>query len=229
VPPTLQQIRLIWKPIVFLACLAPLVWLLLHVFAIGSLRLGPNPIEEIQDTMGIWALRFIMATLAITPLRHLTGKVWLLRFRRMLGLFAFAYVALHFLNYLMLDQTFDIAGIIEDIVERPFITIGFSALLMLIPLAITSTNGWRRKLGLRWRILHRLVYVIGIFACWHFYWQVKKDISEPMIYIGILTLLLGLRLWKRYGRIRVIAKSSGSSDDEMVRQTKGPDGNLLKS
>jgi sulfoxide reductase heme-binding subunit YedZ len=129
----------------------------------------------------------------------------------------------------VLDQTFDIAGIIEDIVERPFITIGFSALLMLIPLAITSTNGWRRKLGLRWRILHRLVYVIGIFACWHFYWQVKKDISEPMIYIGILTLLLGLRLWKRYGRIRVIAKSSGSSDDEMVRQTKGPDGNLLKS
>ncbi len=147
----------------------------------------------------------------------------------MLGLFAFAYVTLHFLNYLVLDQTFDIAGIIEDIVERPFITIGFSALLMLIPLAITSTNGWRRKLGLRWRILHRLVYVIGIFACWHFYWQVKKDISEPMIYIGILTLLLGLRLWKRYGRIRVIAKSSGSSDDEMVRQTKGPDGNLLKS
>ena len=147
----------------------------------------------------------------------------------MLGLFAFAYVALHFLNYLVLDQTFDIAGIIEDIVERPFITIGFSALLMLIPLAITSTNGWRRKLGSRWRVLHRLVYVIGIFACWHFYWQVKKDISEPMIYIGILTLLLGLRLWKRYGRIRVIAKSSDSSDDEMVRQTKGPDGNLLKS
>ena len=227
--PTLQKIRLIWKPIVFLACLAPLVWLLLHVFAIGSLRLGPNPIEEIQDTMGIWALRFIMATLAITPLRHLTGQVWLLRFRRMLGLFAFAYVALHFLNYLVLDQTFDIAGIIEDIVERPFITIGFSALLMLIPLAITSTNGWRRKLGPRWRVLHRLVYVIGIFACWHFYWQVKKDISEPMIYIGILTLLLGLRLWRRYGRIRAIAESSGSSDDEMVSQTKGPDGNLLKS
>jgi len=227
--PTLQQIRLIWKPIVFLACLAPLVWLLLHVFAIGSLRLGPNPIEEIQDTMGIWALRFIMATLAITPLRHLTGQVWLLRFRRMLGLFAFAYVALHFLNYLALDQTFDIAGIIEDIVKRPFITVGFSALLMLIPLAITSTNGWRRKLGPRWRILHRLVYVIGIFACWHFYWRVKKDISEPLIYIGILTLLLGMRLWRQYGRIRVIAESSGSGNDEMVSQAKGRDGNLLKS
>jgi sulfoxide reductase heme-binding subunit YedZ len=192
------------------------------------LRLGPNPIEEIQDTMGIWALRFIMATLAITPLRHLTGQVWLLRFRRMLGLFTFAYVALHFLNYLVLDQTFDIAGIIEDIVKRPFITVGFSALLMLIPLAVTSTNGWRRKLGPRWRILHRLVYVIGIFACWHFYWQVKKDISEPLIYIGILTLLLGMRLWRRYSRFRVNAESSGSGNDEMVSQAKGQDGNLLK-
>lgn len=192
--PTLRQIRFVWKPIVFLCCLGPLVWLLLHVFAVGSLRLGPNPIEEIQDTMGIWALRFIMATLAITPLRHLTGWVWLLQFRRMLGLFVFAYVAIHFLNYLVLDQTFDFAGIIEDIVERPFITVGFSALLMLIPLAVTSTNGWRRKLGPRWRILHRLVYAIGIFACWHFYWQVKKDIGEPLIYICILALLLGVRV-----------------------------------
>jgi len=226
--PTLQQIRLIWKPVVFLGCLGPLAWLLLHVFAVGSLRLGPNPIEEIQDTMGIWALRFIMATLAITPLRHLTGQVWLLRFRRMLGLFAFAYVALHFLNYLVLDQTFDIAGIIEDIVKRPFITVGFSALLMLIPLAVTSTNGWRRELGPRWRILHRLVYVIGIFACWHFYWQIKKYISEPLIYIGILTLLLGMRLWRRYGRFRVNAESSGPGNDEMVSQAKGQDGNLLK-
>jgi sulfoxide reductase heme-binding subunit YedZ len=196
--PTLKQIRIVWKPIVFLGCLGPLIWLLLHVFAVGSLRLGPNPIEEIQDTMGIWALRFIVATLSITPLRHLTGQVWLLQFRRMLGLFAFAYVALHFLNYLVLDQTFDFAGIVEDILKRPFITVGFSAFLMLIPLAATSTNGWRRKLGRRWRALHRLVYVIGIFACWHFFWQVKKDIGEPMIYIGILTLLLGWRLWRRY-------------------------------
>ncbi len=196
--PTLRQIRIVWKPIVFLSCLGPLIWLLLHVFTVGSLRLGPNPIEEIQDTMGIWALRFIVATLSITPLRHLTGQVWLLQFRRMLGLFAFTYVALHFLNYLVLDQTFDFAGIVEDILKRPFITVGFSAFLMLIPLAATSTNGWRRKLGLRWRTLHRLVYVIGIFACWHFFWQVKKDIGEPMIYIGILTLLLGWRLWRRY-------------------------------
>ncbi len=146
----------------------------------------------------------------------------------MLGLFAFAYVTLHFINYLVLDQAFDIAEIIEDIVERPFITVGFSALLMLIPLAVTSTNGWRRELGPRWRLLHRLVYVIGIFACWHFFWQVKKDISEPLIYIGILTLLLGMRLWRRYGRFRVNAESSGSGNDEMVSQAKGQDGNLLK-
>ncbi len=207
--PTLRQIRIVWKPIVFLGCLGPLIWLLLHVFAVGSLRLGPNPIEEIQDTMGIWALRFIVATLSITPLRHLTGQVWLLQFRRMLGLFAFTYVALHFLNYLVLDQTFDFAGIVEDILERPFITVGFSAFLMLIPLAATSTNGWRRKLGRRWGALHRLVYVIGIFACWHFFWQVKKDIGEPMIYIGILTLLLGWRLWRRYATTG--AEAAGSS------------------
>ena len=193
------------------------------------MRLGPNPIEEIQDTMGIWALRFIMATLAITPLRHLTGQVWLLQFRRLLGLFAFAYVAIHFLNYLVLDQTFDFAGIIEDIVERPFITVGFSAFLMLIPLAVTSTNGWRRQLGPRWRLLHRLVYAIGIFACWHFYWQVKKDISEPMIYICILALLLGMRLWRRYARISVDAAPSDPAGDEMVSQRKGPDDNPLKS
>lgn len=192
---------------------------------VGSLRLGPNPVEDIQDTMGIWALRFIMVTLAITPLRHLTGYVWLLQFRRMLGLFAFTYVALHFLNYLVLDQTFNFTEIIEDVVERPFITVGFSAFLMLIPLAITSTNGWRRKLGARWLTVHRLVYVIGIFACWHFYWQVKKDLTEPLIYVGILTALLGIRLWRRYGRTRVKAAVSGTKRDEMVRPAEGPDGN----
>ena len=192
---------------------------------VGSLRLGPNPIEDIQDTMGIWALRFIMVTLAVTPLRHLTGQVWLLQFRRMLGLFAFVYAALHFLNYLVLDQTFDLAGIIEDIIERPFITIGFSALLMLVPLAITSTNNWRRKLGLRWQSLHRLVYVIGIFGCWHFYWQVKKDLTEPLIYIGILTALLGFRLWRRYGGSTSGTSRRVAGRGEMVKPTEGPDEN----
>jgi sulfoxide reductase heme-binding subunit YedZ len=198
--PSLRQIRFFWKPVAFLLCLAPLAILLLRIFEIAGLHLGPNPVEDIQNTLGIWGIRFILLTLAITPLHRATGKAWLLRFRRMFGLFAFAYCGLHFLNYLVLDQTFDINSIFEDILERPFITIGFSAIVLMTPLAITSTDAWRRRLGMRWPQLHRLVYVIGILACWHFYWQVKKDITEPMIYISILTLLLGARLWRRYRR-----------------------------
>jgi sulfoxide reductase heme-binding subunit YedZ len=196
--PSLRQIRYVWKPVVFLLSLAPLAWLLLRVFEIGSLRLGPNPVEDIQDTLGIWGLRFIMLTLAVSPLRWATGKAWLMQFRRMLGLFAFTYCGLHFLNYLILDQFFDVTTIIEDILERPFITVGFSAVVMMTPLAVTSTNRWRRRLGKNWKNLHRLVYIIGVFGCWHFYWQVKKDIEEPMIYIAILAVLLGIRIWRRY-------------------------------
>lgn len=198
--PSLRQIRWFWKPVTFLLCLTPLAYLTLQLFEIGSLHLGPNPVEDIQHTLGIWGIRFIMLTLAITPLRWITGKAWLVRFRRMFGLFVFTYCGLHFLNYLVLDQTLNAGAIAEDILERPFITIGFGALIMLIPLAVTSTDGWRRQLGQRWLSLHRLVYLIGIFACWHFYWQVKKDIREPMIYICILALLLGMRVWRRYHR-----------------------------
>jgi len=196
--PSLRQIRYAWKPVVFLLCLAPLAWLLLRILEIGSLRLGPNPIEDIQDALGIWGLRFILLTLAVSPFRWATGKAWVMQFRRMLGLFAFTYCGLHFLNYLILDQFFDAAAIIEDILERPFITVGFGAVVMMTPLAITSTNRWRRSLGKNWHTLHRLVYVIGIFGCWHFYWQVKKDIQEPVIYIAILAALLGVRVWRRY-------------------------------
>jgi sulfoxide reductase heme-binding subunit YedZ len=194
--PGLRQIRYLWKPVVFVFCLAPLAWLALQVFEVGSLRLGPNPVEDIQNELGIWALRFILLTLAITPLRWATGKAWLVQFRRMIGLFAFTYAGLHFLNYLVLDQTLDLAAIVEDILERPYITIGFSALVIMTPLAVTSTDGWRRRLARRWQDLHRLVYVTGILGCWHFYWQVKKDIREPLIYISILALLLGVRIWR---------------------------------
>jgi len=198
--PTLRQIRHVYKPVLFGACLLPLAWVLAGAFEFHGLSLGPNPVEKIQDTFGIWALRLILLTLAITPLRLLTGQAWLLRFRRMLGLFGFSYAALHFLNYLVLDQMFDFRLIMEDITKRPFITIGFSALLLLIPLAITSTSGWRRRLGKRWQQLHYAVYLIGILVCWHFYWQVKKDIREPLFYIGALTLLLIPRLvkWRRH-------------------------------
>ncbi len=195
--PTLKQIRSVWKPAAFALCLLPLAWLLLGLAGLGGLDLGPNPIEAIQDHLGIWGLRLILATLAVTPLRLAIGQAWPLQFRRMLGLFAFTYCGLHFLNYLLLDQTADIAAITEDIVERPFITIGFVALLLMVPLAVTSTNGWRRRLGVRWLQLHRLVYVTAMLACWHFYWQVKKDVTEPLIYAVILSVLLGIRLWRR--------------------------------
>jgi len=192
------------KPIVFAACCAPLIWLILQVFEVGALRLGANPVEDIQDTLGIWGLRMLVATLAITPLSWVVGPLPI-RFRRMLGLFAFTYVGLHFLNYLVLDQTFAFAEIIEDIIERPFITLGLFGVLSMVPLAITSTNNWRRKLGRSWIKLHRLVYLTGIAACWHFYWQVKKDLTEPLIYIAIVAVLLGGRIVRAYRRKRRMA------------------------
>jgi sulfoxide reductase heme-binding subunit YedZ len=193
--PTTRQIRFYLKPLVFAACLAPLGYIALRIAGFGP-SLGPNPVEVLQDEFGEWALRLLLATLAVTPLRLALGKPWPLRFRRMLGLFAFSYVALHFTNYLVLDQQFDWPVIFEDILDRPFITVGFTALLILLPLAVTSTQGWQRRLGARWGRLHRLVYVAAILACWHFWWQVKKDLTEPAIYAGLLGLLLGLRLWR---------------------------------
>lgn len=197
--PSTRQIRFVLKPLVFAACAAPLVFIALRIAGVGP-SLGPNPVEVLQDDLGEWALRLLLATLAITPLRYALGKPWPLRFRRMLGLFAFTYVALHFANYLVLDLQFDWPEIIEDILDRPFITVGFIALLILLPLAVTSTQGWQRRLGTRWGELHRLVYVAAILACWHFWWQVKKDITEPAIYAGILAVLLGARIWRRSRR-----------------------------
>jgi sulfoxide reductase heme-binding subunit YedZ len=192
--PSLQSIERYGKPVVFLACLLPLIILALKVFMVAGIRTGPNPVEEIQDELGIWALRFIMLTLAMTPLRYAIGKVWPSRFRRMFGLFAFSYAALHFLNYLLLDKQLDFGIILEDVTDRTFITIGFTALLALVPLAITSTNGWRRKLGRNWVTLHKLVYGIGAAACWHFFSSVKIDLTEPLVYVGILTVLLSARV-----------------------------------
>ena len=193
---TLTQIRFIWKPIVFLACLLPLG------FALGDLlgytgSLGANPVEELQDRFGNWGLRFVMITLTVTPLRKITGKVWLLRFRRMLGLFAFFDVLLHFLNWFILDQGMLWSAIVEDLVERPFITLGFTGLLLLTAMALTSTTGMRRRMGKRWDKLHYSVYVVGILGVWHYWWQVKSDITEPLIYAAVLAVLLGYRLLTR--------------------------------
>ena len=189
---TLRQIRLIWKPLVFLACLLPFALVAGDAFGLTG-DLGANPIEELLDRFGNWALRFIMITLAVTPLRRLTGWGWLQRFRRMFGLFTFFYAALHFLTWLVLDQGVLLSAILEDIVKRPFITLGMAALLLLIALAATSTNGMRRRMGRRWQTLHNAAYVVAILGVWHYWWQVKQDIAEPLVYAVILAVLLGYR------------------------------------
>ena len=194
---TLQQIRVIWKPLAFVACLLPFALVVGDAFEITG-GLGANPIEEIMDRFGNWSLRLILITLAVTPLRRVTGWNWLARFRRMFGLFTFFYVLMHFLTWLILDQGLLVSAIIEDLVKRPFITVGFAALLLLTALAATSTDDMRRRMGRRWQTLHNLAYVIGILGVWHYWWQVKKDIAEPLIYAIILAVLLGARLWWKF-------------------------------
>jgi sulfoxide reductase heme-binding subunit YedZ len=193
---TLTQVRFVWKPLVFLLCLVPAVLVVSDATGLTG-GLGVNAVEDIQDRFGNWGLRFIMITLAVTPLRQLTGRNWLIRFRRMLGLFAFFYVLLHFLTWLVLDQTLLWSEIRVDIFERPFITVGFAALLLLTAMAVTSTNGMRRRLGRRWQPLHYSVYAVGILAVVHFWWQVKLDTREPAVYAAILILLLGYRIHHR--------------------------------
>jgi len=197
----LTQIRFVWKPLVFIACLIPAVLVLTDAFEITG-RLGANPIEEIQDRFGNWGLRFILAALTVTPLRQLSGWNWLTRFRRMLGLFAFFYVCTHFLVWLLLDQRLLMSAILEDIVERPFITIGFTALLLLLSMAGTSTLAMRRRLGRRWQQLHNSIYIVGMLGVWHYWWQVKLDVREPLIYASVLAALLGYRLWRKFRKSR---------------------------
>ena len=183
------------KPLVFLICLLPLLVLLARTFGLMGLGMGANPIEELLHQLGRWGLKLLLLTLAITPLRRWTGWNWLLRFRRMLGLFSFFYIVLHFLTYAILDQGMDVAAITEDIVKRPYITLGLTGLLLLIPLAVTSTKGMMRRLGKRWQKLHRLIYVISIVAVWHFYWQVKLDTLDAGLYILALMVLFATRLY----------------------------------
>jgi sulfoxide reductase heme-binding subunit YedZ len=194
---TIRQIRFIWKPLVFVLCLIPATLLVTDLFEITG-RLGANPIEEIQDRFGDWGLRLVLITLAVTPLRRITGRNWIIRFRRMLGLFAFFYVLMHFLTWLVLDQRLLLSAIGEDIFERPFITIGFTAFLILIAMALTSTNGMRRRLGRRWQQLHYGIYLVGVLGVWHYWWQVKLDVRDPFLYSVILAVLFGYRIRARY-------------------------------
>lgn len=183
------------KPIVFALALMPLGILTLRAFEIAGFTLGANPIEEMLHDLGRWGLKFLLLSLAITPLRRWTGWNWLIRYRRMLGLFAFFYILLHFVVYAWLDQGLNLSAIGEDILKRPYITLGVAALLMLVPLAVTSTKGMMKRLGRRWQKLHRLVYVIGILAIWHFYWQVKLDTLDATVYALILAVLLVTRIY----------------------------------
>jgi len=192
----LQLIRYMLKPLVFLACLVPFALVLTDTYGITG-TLGANPIENVQDRFGQWGLRFIMITLAVTPLRQISGRNWVAGFRRMLGLFAFFYVLLHFLVWLFLDQTLLLSAIAEDILERPFITIGMTALIVLLAMAMTSTAGMRRRLGSTWQKIHNGIYLTGILGVWHYWWQVKEDITEPLIYAAVLSVLLGHRIWHR--------------------------------
>ena len=201
--PGSQSFFRLTKPLVFLACLLPLAILLLRTFELAGMSLGANPIEELLHEFGLWGLKFLLLTLTITPLRRWTGWGWLLRFRRMLGLYAFFYIVLHFLTYAVLDQGLAITLIIEDVIKRPYITLGMTGFVLLIPLAVTSTRGMMRKLGKRWVKLHRLVYVIAILGVWHFYWQVKLDTLEALVYAVILAVLLAIRIEKFRGLFRM--------------------------
>lgn len=196
------------KGIVHVLALAPLAylgWQFWQVWQSGSDALGADPVAEIEHRTGLWALRLLLLTLAITPLRQLSGQSVLLRFRRMLGLYAFFYACVHLGVYLGLDLRGYWAQIFEDIVKRPYITIGFIAWLLLIPLAITSTQGWMRRLKRNWGKLHKAIYAIGVLAVLHFWWLVKSDIREPLLYAAILALLLGWRGWRALSARRTTA------------------------
>jgi methionine sulfoxide reductase heme-binding subunit len=179
------------KALVFVLALVPAGWLAYRTY---TNDLGVNPAETLQLETGGWALKFLVATLAVTPVRRLTGWNRAIQYRRMLGLFAFFYACLHFLTYIVLDKYFAFGEMLADVAKRPFITMGFIAFVTMIPLAITSTKGWIRRLGRRWQVLHRLIYVSGIAAAVHFVWKVKVAVGEPVYYAVAVAVLLGFRV-----------------------------------
>ena len=188
------------KPLVWLGALAPLALIVVGIFELAGQSLGPNPIREILHVTGKTSLNLLLITLCATPLRELTGQTWWVRPRRLLGLMAFSYALLHFLVYAVLELELQLGELGQELARRPYILVGTVALLALIPLAITSTDRMMRRLGRRWQRLHRLIYPITALGIWHYYWQVKADIREPLIYLGLLTLLLAWRA--RSARLR---------------------------
>jgi sulfoxide reductase heme-binding subunit YedZ len=203
------------KAIVFLACLGPLAALAWKGF---NDELGANPIEVITHSTGKWTLGFLLITLAITPLRKLTGRPWLIKFRRMLGLFAFFYACLHLTTYVWLDKFFDIHEMLKDVEKRKFITIGLAAFCALVPLAVTSTSGWIRRLGgKRWQALHRLIYFSALAGVIHFAWAVKKDLTQPIEFGIVLAVLLVYRVFSRVKpKARIAPIRSAATESRMA-------------
>jgi sulfoxide reductase heme-binding subunit YedZ len=210
---TEQRYRLLYKPLAFLACLVPFLGCVGGIAAISGVpglpgfNLGVDPVRFVLDTLGKTAINLLLITLLVSPLRQLTGNANLIRLRRMLGLFSFFYALMHFIVYIGPFQSFSWAEIVKDIAKRPFITIGFASLLLLTPLAITSTNKMMRRLGRRWQMLHRLIYPIAMLTLLHFWKMLKSDYREPLLYACILALLLGWRIWWHYRPRRAPATS----------------------
>lgn len=191
------------KALVFALCLVPLA----RLFWLGFQDdLSANPVEFVERSTGFWALFILLATLALTPIKLLTGRVWQIQLRRMLGLFMFFYACLHIITYVWLDFAFDWGDITKDIAKHPRILVGFAAFVLVVPLAATSTNGMVKRLREHWKTLHRLVYLVAILAVVHFWWLVKKDIREPLLYALILIALLGIRIY--YKKSKLIAKTN---------------------
>jgi len=188
-----KPISFFWKPLVFFICLTPFLIITSNSFGLLG-DLGVNQVETLIDHFGNWALRFIVIALAVSPLRKITKWSWLSRYRRMIGLFAFFYAFMHFLIWTVLEKELNLNNIIEDIIERPFILLGFIAVFLLASLAITSFVRIRIYMKGYWQLLHNMIYVIGILSVWHYWWQVKKDITEPLIYALIIFILLFIRI-----------------------------------
>jgi len=210
-----ERYRYVYKPLVFIAGLVPLAWLILGAGGWFGFSLGADPVKKLEHECGKTALNFLLLTLAVSPVRQLAALPQLLRLRRMLGLFAFFYAVVHFVVYLVLDLELNFASLGADIAKRPYITIGFTALVLMVPLALTSTNGMMRRLGRRWQRLHRLVYVIAVLGVWHFSGQVKKDVREPLVYAFVLAVLLAYRYLRsraaRAAPVPLLTSKSGSA------------------
>jgi sulfoxide reductase heme-binding subunit YedZ len=198
----------VFKPALFVACLTPLSLLIFH--AVRG-ELSANPVEDITNTTGIWTLRLIVATLLVAPLRRATGINQLIQYRRAIGLFAFFYGSLHFMTYFILDHQLQFDGLWDDVKKRPYITAGFTAFVLMIPLAITSTTGWIRRMGGRnWNLLHRLIYITALAAVLHYFWKVKLDTTNPIYYGIVVGALLMVRVWRVAMRSRAAPARSAT-------------------